>query len=110
LKHGQTITIKGVQPDYEIEIEEVINDYYSVSFKDSKESGITPGKVVSFRPVGGGDGGERRFDFFNARKAMVPTGIADDSRAIENLLMISGLMLLAGAGIYKITTKRRRTG
>ena len=103
LKHGQTLTIKGVQVDYQIKIIETTDSSYQVSYKDDGDSSDPGDEDMEFKPVGVG---ARRFDFENRKLTVPPTGIDEGNPDVETILLVLMLLTLSGIGIFTIARKR----
>jgi hypothetical protein len=72
LKHGQSITIEGVQVDLDVQITEPVVQSYTVSFTDSVGGASESGEnSTGFKSMTAA----RSVSFVNARNSVVPTGV-----------------------------------
>ena len=103
LKHGQTLTIKDVQADFKIRIEETPDNDYTPSFTDS--TGVNhPGEYDTDFQTVGTDGWT--FDFENERILAAPTGFDGGHGLQEAVLLGSILLILLVVVVIKLMRKR----
>jgi len=105
LTTGQTIIIAGVSTSGKVQIAETTDANYTVTFKDSLDTGSTSGSDTGVRPMTTVD---RRFDFTNARKTVVPAGAATGGNTLIWLPLMALLAVMAGLGIKAVHRRRVR--
>ena len=106
LKHGQTITIKGIPPGTTVIVSEVDPgaDKYDTSYivdGNSGGDGLSTGTLVM-------DDLDLTVDFTNKRKAIVPTGIHSGESAIV-AFALAAIVLVAARQITIGYIQKRRT-
>ena len=104
LKHGQTVTIKGVPIGTQIRIVETMNSIYTIRFKDNEDAGSTNGNDTNYRIV---CNGVRTFDFVNARITVVPTGIKAEHWKTTVLLPLMVMIILGGLMVMEFRRRKK---
>ena len=92
LRHGQTITIKDVQPKLRIIISEVPVEGYQMIYMDSKYSGAFEFDM-DYDVVGAV---ARRFDFLNTRIVVPPMGIESGMWVLVVFPLAAALFIISG--------------
>ena len=103
LKHGQSITIKGVPVDAKVRIVESSYNLYNTSYIDDDYPGSKEPNNMPLISVGS-DG--KIFSFENERKVVVPTGIESETWAIVALPLIATAFILTGMTALRILKRR----
>jgi len=105
LKHGQTMTIKGVLSPDKIQVAETVTDTnYIASFTDTANPGVTTTAAsTGFKTVGEA---ARNFDFKNTRTEVIPVGIEDNAWTTAVLSLIGVAILMSGLSAVAMMKKR----
>ena len=104
LKHGQTITIKGVPIDAKVKIVESHNSSFNASFVDRDDPDSREPNNMELRPIG--PDGVKAFDFLNERKDVVPTGISGEAWVMVALPLITAALLITGMAALRLVKRR----
>ena len=108
LKHGQTITITGIDSDASVRIEEIDYSGYSVSYSDSVAGATISSNDTGFFLIAAGD---RVLDFTNTKISVVPSGALDTHDGMWGaFIALAIFQIFIGATIVRCLTRRTRKG
>ena len=104
LADGQSITLKELPSDANIQIVQTEASGYKVSFKDSENENFIPDNKTELINIGTGS---RSFDFVNDRTTIIPVGLSSGSETLGAvaLLLVSAIL----SGVVAVDITRRRT-
>ena len=105
LKHGQEITLKNIPSNVKIQVTEMTDGNYDVSFKDSLEPNPIKRHYTDLTYVGNNN---RSFDFLNTRKTIVPTGVVGEFWNMKIWMLIAAFILLTEFIAMELFQKRIR--